>query len=90
VAERIELTDQMKAQIGNESPPWDFEVTTTSVRMFARGVGYTDPVYYGCRCRQEGRLPQPARAADVSRHRGVPARAFKRHVQRTDRRHPVP
>jgi hypothetical protein len=46
VAERIELTDQMKAQIGNESPPWDFEVTTTSVRMFARGVGYTDPVYY--------------------------------------------
>ncbi|HEY2775489.1 MAG TPA: MaoC family dehydratase N-terminal domain-containing protein [Candidatus Binatia bacterium] len=46
MAEQIELTDEMKAQIGKQSPPWDFEVTTTSVRMFARGVGYTDPVYY--------------------------------------------
>lgn len=46
MAEHIELTDQMKAQIGKQSPPWDFEVTTTSVRMFARGVGYTDPVYF--------------------------------------------
>jgi hypothetical protein len=46
VAENIELTDDMKAQIGKQSPPWDFEVTTTSVRMFARGVGYTDPVYF--------------------------------------------
>ena len=46
MAEHIELTDDMKAQIGKESPPWDYEITTTSVRMFARGVGYTDPVYY--------------------------------------------
>jgi hypothetical protein len=46
VAESIELTEQMKSQIGKESPPWDYEVTTTSVRMFARGVGYTDPVYF--------------------------------------------
>lgn len=46
MAESIELTEDMKAQIGRQSPPWDFEVTTTSVRMFARGVGYTDPVYY--------------------------------------------
>jgi len=46
VAESIEITDEMKSQIGRQSPPWDFEVTTTSVRMFARGVGYTDPVYF--------------------------------------------
>lgn len=46
MAEQIELTDEMKQQIGKESPPWDYEVTTTSVRMFARGVGYTDPVYF--------------------------------------------
>jgi hypothetical protein len=46
VAETIELTDEMKSQIGRESPPWDYELTTTSVRAFARGVGYTDPVYY--------------------------------------------
>src|SRR5690349_8470434 len=35
----------MKAQIGRQSPPWDYEVTTTAVRMFARGVGYTDPCH---------------------------------------------
>ncbi len=46
MAEQFELTDDMKAQIGKKSPPWDYEVTTTSVRMFARGVGYTDPVYF--------------------------------------------
>lgn len=46
MADRIEITDQMQAQIGQESPPWDYEVTTTSVRAFARGVGYTDLVYF--------------------------------------------
>jgi hypothetical protein len=46
MAEQIELTDDMKSQIGKESPSWEYEVTTTSVRMFARGVGYTDPVYF--------------------------------------------
>jgi len=46
MAEQFELTDDMRAQIGKKSPPWEYEVTTTSVRMFARGVGYTDPVYF--------------------------------------------
>lgn len=46
MAEHFELTEAMRAQIGQESPPWTYEVTTTSVRAFARGVGYTDPVYY--------------------------------------------
>ncbi len=46
MAENFEITDDMKAQIGWESKPWDYEVTTTSVRAFARGVGYTDPVYF--------------------------------------------
>ncbi len=46
MAERFELTEEMRAAIGHESIPWTFEVTTTSVRAFARGVGYTDPVYY--------------------------------------------
>ena len=44
--ETFEITDEMRAVIGKESPPWEYEVTTTSVRMFARGVGYTDPVYF--------------------------------------------
>ena len=46
MAEQLEITDEMRAQIGQQSPPWTHEVTTTSVRAFARGVGYTDPVYY--------------------------------------------
>ncbi len=46
MAESFELTDEMRAVIGRESEPWPYEVTTTSVRAFARGVGYTDLVYY--------------------------------------------
>lgn len=40
------ITDEMRAQIGKEGEPVTQEVTTTSVRMFARAVGYDDPVYY--------------------------------------------
>jgi acyl dehydratase len=46
MAEHIEITDEMRAAIGVESDPWPYEVTTTSVRAFARGVGYDDPVYF--------------------------------------------
>ncbi len=46
MAKEFELTDEMRARIGHESPPWTAEVTTTSVRAFARGVGYTDRVYF--------------------------------------------
>lgn len=46
MAEHFEITDAMRALIGKETPPWTYEVTTTSVRAFARGVGYSDPVYY--------------------------------------------
>jgi len=46
MAENFQLTDELKAAIGQESAPWTYEVTTTSVRAFARGVGYTDPVYF--------------------------------------------
>jgi hypothetical protein len=46
MATEVVISDEMRAQIGKQSPPWTYEVTTTSVRAFARGVGYTDPVYY--------------------------------------------
>lgn len=46
MAEEFEITDEMRKVIGVESDPWVYEVTTTSVRAFARGVGYTDPVYF--------------------------------------------
>jgi acyl dehydratase len=46
MAKEFELTEEMRSLVGESSEPWAFEVTTTSVRAFARGVGYTDPVYY--------------------------------------------
>lgn len=46
MAENFQLTDELKAAVGQESAPWTYEVTTTSVRAFARGVGYTDPIYF--------------------------------------------
>lgn len=46
MAKEFELTDEMRSHIGQEGEPWTHEVTTTSVRMFARGVGYQDPVYF--------------------------------------------
>jgi hypothetical protein len=46
VAETFEITDEMRSVIGQESEPWPYEVTTTGIRAFARGVGYDDPVYY--------------------------------------------
>jgi hypothetical protein len=42
----FELTEEIRARIGVESEPWVYEVTTTGIRAFARGVGYSDPVYY--------------------------------------------
>lgn len=46
MAEHFELTDEMRAVIGVESDPWPVEITTTSIRAFARGVGYDDRRYY--------------------------------------------
>ena len=46
MAAEFELTDEMRAVVGVESEPWPVEITTTSIRAFARGVGYTDLRYY--------------------------------------------
>jgi len=40
------ITDEMRAVIGRESEPQTVEVDRTAVRMFARAVGHTDPIYY--------------------------------------------
>ena len=40
------ITDEMRAQIGVAGEPALHEVTTTGVRMYARAVGYDDPVFY--------------------------------------------
>jgi N-terminal half of MaoC dehydratase len=46
MADAFELTEEIRAAIGVESEPWPYEVTSTGIRAFARGVGYDDPVYY--------------------------------------------
>lgn len=40
------VTDEMKALIGVERTGGTAEVTTTGIRMFARAVGHTDPIFY--------------------------------------------
>ncbi|MCA9825977.1 MAG: MaoC family dehydratase N-terminal domain-containing protein [Dehalococcoidia bacterium] len=40
------ISDEMLAAVGKEGSPTTFEVDKTMIRMFARAVGYTDPVYY--------------------------------------------
>ena len=61
MAEQFELTDEMRATIGTDTEPWTYEVTTTGIRAFARGVGYDDPVYYD------------ERAARAAGHPALPA-----------------
>jgi hypothetical protein len=63
MAEKIEITPEMRAVVGVESSRWTHEVTTTSVRAFARGVGYTDLVYFDeveAKKRGYRSLPAPA------------------------------
>ncbi|MGE5596805.1 MAG: MaoC family dehydratase N-terminal domain-containing protein [Hyphomicrobiales bacterium] len=40
------ITDEMRATIGKRGQPHINEVDKTAIRMFARAVGHTDPVYY--------------------------------------------
>lgn len=40
------ITDEMRASIGKEGPPSRHEVDKTGIRMFARSVGHTDPIFY--------------------------------------------
>ena len=40
------ITQEMRDAIGVESAAATYEVTSTNVRMFARAVGYDDPIYY--------------------------------------------
>ena len=45
-AEQPLISDEMRAGIGVEGPPRLLEVDRTSIRMFARAVGHTDPAFY--------------------------------------------
>ncbi len=63
MADNFEITDEIKSKIGWTSTPWEYEVTRTSVRAFARGVGYDDLVYYDVEAARKAGyrdLPAPA------------------------------
>ncbi len=40
------VTDEMRATIGVEGPPSKLDVEKMGIRMFARAVGYTDPLFF--------------------------------------------
>ncbi|MGI8551671.1 MAG: FAS1-like dehydratase domain-containing protein [Dehalococcoidia bacterium] len=44
--EQSVITDEMRQAIGVESEPWTVEVEKTGVRMYARAIGYTDPIFF--------------------------------------------
>ena len=46
MSESSVITQEMRDAIGVEGPPTTSEVDKTAVRMFARSVGHTDPVFY--------------------------------------------
>ncbi len=64
MAEELEdLTDEMKAAVGQETGRSTYEVTTQGIRTFARAVGYKDAKYYDEAAAKaagyDGRLPSP-------------------------------
>jgi acyl dehydratase len=46
VADYEIITPEMQAVIGVESAPWALEVDKLQIRLFARAVGYTDPLFF--------------------------------------------
>jgi hypothetical protein len=56
------VTDEIRALIGKDWPPVELEVSRTGVRMWARAVGFDDPVFYdedAARERGFASLPAP-------------------------------
>ena len=57
-----DLTDEMKAAIGQSSPATTYEVTTQGIRTFARAVGYQNAIYFddeAAKARGHRALPAP-------------------------------
>jgi len=44
--EQSHVTAEMRASIGREGPAAIREVSRTGIRMYARSVGHTDPIFY--------------------------------------------
>jgi acyl dehydratase len=60
-AEEQAAVDEMKKQVGTPSEPTTYEVTSTDIRLFARAVGYRNPIYYDEEAaKQQGHRALPA------------------------------
>lgn len=46
MAEGSIITDEMRAAIGVENEPYTLELDKLQIRLFARAVGYTDPLFF--------------------------------------------
>lgn len=40
------ISDEMRSLVGRPSSPWRVELDRSGIRLFARAVGLTDPIYY--------------------------------------------
>lgn len=55
------ITDEMEKLLGRDYPPVTYDVDRSGIRLWARAVGYTDPVYYDAACaRDRGYRDVPA------------------------------
>jgi len=46
MAQQQVVTDEVRAWIGRRFDPITYEVEPTGIRLFARTMGYTDPIFY--------------------------------------------
>lgn len=55
------VTADMEQLLGRDYPPVTYDVERSGIRLWARAVGYTDPVYYDLSCaRERGHHDLPA------------------------------
>lgn len=53
--------EEMKKGVGQSGSPTTYEVTSTDIRLFARAVGYRNPIYYNeAAAKQAGHRALPA------------------------------
>ena len=84
------ITDEMRDLIGKKGPETISELTTTSVRMFARSVGYVDPAFYDEAVAPRARIPQPAGASGLPGHADLQPGGIRSHLRRSSRRRRFP
>ena len=84
------ITPEMQAVVGVESEPWALEVDKLQIRLFARAVGYTDPLFYDEAFAQIEGVPEPALPAALPGHADLRSRHLGPDVRQPTRTAPPP